>query len=37
MKNLQLKFIVDPSIVRWFRIINQFERNQLAKRRISKE
>lgn len=30
MKNLQLKFIVDPSIVRWFRIINQFERNQLA-------
>ncbi|WP_430615449.1 hypothetical protein IGJ42_002270 [Enterococcus sp. DIV1067f] len=30
MKNLQLKFIADPTTVRWFRILNLFERTQIA-------
>ncbi|MFB8623392.1 helix-turn-helix domain-containing protein [Enterococcus casseliflavus] len=30
MKDLQLKFIVDPTTIRWFRILNLFERTQKA-------
>lgn len=30
MQTLQLKFITDPTIVRWFQILNLFERNKLA-------